>query len=94
MSPNLSHNPQTTPHNLHHFLLSLKPHGIVTAYFQMYRYVVLSPLLELLAQINALPSFVTNTEYDYYLILIISASADGGPRSRVCARETLCSAPH
>ena len=22
-----------------------------------------------------------------------SASADGGPRSRVCARETLCSAP-
>ena len=23
-----------------------------------------------------------------------SASADGGPRSRVCARETLCSAPH
>jgi hypothetical protein len=24
----------------------------------------------------------------------ISASADGGPRSRVCARETLCSAPH
>ena len=23
----------------------------------------------------------------------ISASADGGPRSRVCARETLCSAP-
>ena len=25
---------------------------------------------------------------------LISASADGGPRSRVCARETLCSAPH
>ena len=25
---------------------------------------------------------------------IISASADGGPRSRVCARETLRSAPH
>ena len=24
----------------------------------------------------------------------ISASADGGPRSRVCARETLRSAPH
>ena len=24
----------------------------------------------------------------------ISASADGGPRSRVCARETLSSAPH
>ena len=24
----------------------------------------------------------------------ISASADGGPRSRVCARLTLCSAPH
>ena len=24
----------------------------------------------------------------------ISASADGGPRSRVCARETLHSAPH
>ena len=24
----------------------------------------------------------------------ISAHADGGPRSRVCARETLCSAPH
>jgi hypothetical protein len=23
-----------------------------------------------------------------------SASADGGPRSRVCARETLRSAPH
>ena len=27
-------------------------------------------------------------------ILEISASADGGPRSRVCARETLRSAPH
>ena len=26
--------------------------------------------------------------------LIISASADGGPRSRVCARETLHLAPH
>ena len=26
--------------------------------------------------------------------LKISASADGGPRSRVCARETLRSAPH
>ena len=26
--------------------------------------------------------------------LTISASADGGPRSRVCARETLRSAPH
>ena len=24
----------------------------------------------------------------------ISASADGGPRSQVCTRETLCSAPH
>ena len=24
----------------------------------------------------------------------ISARADGGPHSRVCARETLCSAPH
>jgi hypothetical protein len=23
-----------------------------------------------------------------------SAHADGGPRSRVCSRETLCSAPH
>jgi hypothetical protein len=31
----------------------------------------------------------------YLLIKIkISAHADGGPRSRVCARETLCSAPH
>ena len=30
-----------------------------------------------------------------YLIVKIqnSASADGGPRSRVCARETLCSPP-
>ena len=25
---------------------------------------------------------------------MISVSADGGPRSRVCARETLRSAPH
>ena len=25
---------------------------------------------------------------------LISAHANGGPRSRVCARETLCSAPH
>ena len=25
---------------------------------------------------------------------IISGHADGGPRSRVCARYTLCSAPH
>ena len=24
----------------------------------------------------------------------ISTSADGGPRSRVCARQTLCAAPH
>ena len=27
-------------------------------------------------------------------LLEISASANGGPRSRVCARETLRSAPH
>jgi hypothetical protein len=35
-------------------------------------------------------------EIQTYLILVhkISASADGGPRSRVCAPETLCSAPH
>ena len=30
----------------------------------------------------------------YMILLKISASADGGPRSRVCARETLRSAPH
>ena len=36
-------------------------------------------------------------KYLYSLEIIsstISASADGGPRSRVCARETLRSAPH
>ena len=29
-----------------------------------------------------------------YQVIKISASTDGGPRSRVCARETLRSAPH
>ena len=30
----------------------------------------------------------------YWTTCEISTYADGGPRSRVCARETLCSAPH
>ena len=37
--------------------------------------------------------FVVNIDQTR-LSMGMSASADGGPRSRVCARETLYSAPH
>ena len=37
---------------------------------------------------------INKKKWNKSTILINSASADGGPRSRVCARETLRSAPH
>ena len=57
---------------------------IFMAYFQCYS--CLPPQIKMLSGKYVSP-LNHNTQK-------ISAHADGGPRSRVCARETLCSAPH